>query len=81
MNYHATRLQAVRFPRVEQHNAAVNVNASVGFLEIQVNEALLVPRMRSLITAMVSRKQVSACVVLGTGSRCSQPLTSHSCNH
>ena len=80
MNDHATTLQAFRFPRVEQNNATMNVNASVGFLEIQVSEALLVPCVHSLITAMTLRKQVSACVVLGT-RRCSQPRTSHSCNH
>ena len=66
MNYHTTTLQVFRFPRVEQNNATMNVNASIGFLEIQVSEALLVPRVHSLITAMVSRKQVSACAVLGT---------------
>ena len=81
MNYHAITLQALRFPCVEQHNAAMSVDASVGLLEIQVSEALLVPRMHSLNTAIVSRKQVSACVVLATGQWCSQPRTSHRCNH
>ena len=60
MNDHATTLQAFRFPRVEQNNATMSVNASVGFLEIQVSEALLVPCVHSLITAMTLRKQVSA---------------------